>query len=473
MWGVSHIHVSLGALSSLERRKRACATIIRHNWNPPYIRTHHWHPDSELVFGRRLNRFAVTGERNSVFGIIRPCRHRLSERLHADWVAHLCGLCLTLRNEHGQLTRTVTNYDGLVISALVEAQSTEEAARRQAGPCPLRGMRRASVAEGEGAQLAASVSLLLASAKLRDHVDDGDGAFARVPVASVARSRAARFESQGHSSGAGVGFDTDFVVRTVARQREIEAGLSLGDSPLLATEPTESASSAAFGYTAILAQRPENAAALAEAGRFFGRIAHLVDAVEDIEEDRQNGSWNPLLATGTDLSEARRLCDDAVSGIRLALREVDWAQSALVHALLVHELEHAVRSTFGHAMPVTPGDTVLSTSGDTVLSTPGDTDQSTASLNLPLVSASSGGKPPSHQHCGDGCACALPKQLPPRRRNALVGCIAATYMCCTCQFCCRDPHPGPWSGKPRDAWCQACECCSCCEACSCCSCCDC
>lgn len=56
-----------------------------------------------------------------MFGVLRPCRHRLSESLHADWVAHLCGLCLTLRDEHGQFARSVTNYDGLVISALVEA----------------------------------------------------------------------------------------------------------------------------------------------------------------------------------------------------------------------------------------------------------------------------------------------------------------------------------------------------------------
>ncbi len=85
-----------------------------------------------------------------MFGIIRPCRHRLSERLHASWTAHLCGLCLALRDGHGQLARTATNYDGLVVSVLVEAQSPRAADRRTAGPCPLRGMRTAPVATGEG-----------------------------------------------------------------------------------------------------------------------------------------------------------------------------------------------------------------------------------------------------------------------------------------------------------------------------------
>ncbi|MGW4108178.1 DUF5685 family protein, partial [Streptomyces sp. NPDC004976] len=53
-----------------------------------------------------------------MFGMVRPCRHRLGEKLTAQWMAHLCGLCLALRGDHGQLARIVTNYDGLLISVL-------------------------------------------------------------------------------------------------------------------------------------------------------------------------------------------------------------------------------------------------------------------------------------------------------------------------------------------------------------------
>lgn len=255
-----------------------------------------------------------------MFGIIRPCRHRLSGTLHADWVAHLCGLCLTLRSEHGQTSRTATNYDGLVISVLVEAQSVGAAPRRRAGPCPLRGMRRASVVHGGGARLAATVSLVLASVKLRDHADDGDGAFRYAAIAGPARRTAARWVERGGTSGAHVGFDTALLTEAAGRQQEVERSLSPGDSVLVATEPTELATSAAFGHTAVLAERPVNAEPLAEVGRLFGRVAHLLDAVEDLAEDTASGAWNPLVATATDLDEARRLCDDAVHGVRPALR---------------------------------------------------------------------------------------------------------------------------------------------------------
>ncbi|WP_461029678.1 DUF5685 family protein, partial [Streptomyces sparsus] len=89
-----------------------------------------------------------------MFGIIRPCRHRLGPELTTEWMAHLCGLCLALRADHGQFARIATNYDGLVLSVLTEAQMPRTPGdRRTAGPCPLRGMRTAPVARGEGARL--------------------------------------------------------------------------------------------------------------------------------------------------------------------------------------------------------------------------------------------------------------------------------------------------------------------------------
>src|SRR3954470_16837195 len=109
-----------------------------------------------------------------VFGVVRPCKHVLCGTLFKDWMAHLCGLCLTLRAEHGQAARLVTNYDGLLVSVLVEAQTPELRPRRKAGPCARRGMKTAEVvtARAEGARLAAAASLLLAAGKTRDHVAD-------------------------------------------------------------------------------------------------------------------------------------------------------------------------------------------------------------------------------------------------------------------------------------------------------------
>ncbi|MGW1560154.1 DUF5685 family protein [Streptomyces sp. NPDC002144] len=386
-----------------------------------------------------------------MFGIVRPCTHRLGENLKSQWMAHLCGLCLALRGDHGQFARVVTNYDGLLISVLTEAQAEKAGTwRRTAGPCPLRGMRTASVARGEGSRLAAAVSLVLASAKVRDHVADGDGLLARRPVALAARRVAASWGAAGARTGADVGFDTAVLVDAVDRQLGIEALAGPGTPLLTVTEPTETATAAAFAHTAVLAGRPRNAEPLAEAGRLFGRLAHLLDAVEDREADAASGAWNPLTTTGTPLTEARRLADDALHGIRLVLREVEFTDGKLAHRLLVHELRASVDRAFGTASCA---------------------HRSTPSLAGPYAPPGSPGGPPPE---------------PPRRdrRGLLAGCAVWAGLACTCQLCCGE-YEDPWSRERRDGLCRdascsdcadcgdCCNCCQCCGECDGCDCCDC
>ncbi|MGW0206246.1 DUF5685 family protein [Streptomyces sp. NPDC003233] len=385
-----------------------------------------------------------------MFGIVRPCSHRLGEGLKAEWMAHLCGLCLALRRDHGQLARIMTNYDGLLISVLTEAQTGRTAGgRRTAGPCALRGMRTASVAQGEGARLAAAVSLVLAAVKVRDHVADRDGLLARRPVAAAARRVAAGWGRAGARSGAAVGFDTGVLVEAAGRQLGLETLAGYGTPILTVTEPTESATAAAFAHTAVLAGRPGNAQPLAEAGRLFGRLAHLLDAVEDQEADAASGAWNPLTATGTSRAEARRLADDAVHGIRLALREAEFAHGRLVHLLLVHELERSVDRAFGtRACGHAPEASFGPPPGHHAPKTPGHP------YGNPF-----GGQPPH-----------------PDKRGFWAGCAAALGLCCTCKVCCADEFEGPWSRKKREGCCANCDCdcdLSCCEACQCCECCEC
>ncbi|MFE2850848.1 DUF5685 family protein [Streptomyces lavendulae] len=424
-----------------------------------------------------------------MFGIVRPCSHRLGERFKTEWMAHLCGLCLALRGDHGQFARIVTNYDGLLVSVLTEAQSGPlPGARRTAGPCPLRGMRTAPVANGEGARLAAAVSLVLASAKVRDHVADRDGLLARAPIAAAARTVARGWDRAGARTGASLGFDTAVLVDAVDRQGGIETLAGPGTSVLVVTEPTETATAAAFAHTAVLAGRPGNAAPLAEAGRYFGRLAHLLDAVEDRAADAAAGAWNPLTATGTTLTEARRLCDDALHGIRLALRETEFADAGLAHRLLVHELRTSVDRAFGTG---SCAHTATNAAGQGHGAPPQgygpDAGQfhgapyggpyGNGNVN-PYAPGGPGAPPmgPGGPGWGGGGGGGFGGPPPPPqkpRRGLLAGCAVSIGLFCTCQLCCTE-HDGPWSRRKRDPWCDACPDCSGCDGCSgCCDCCSC
>lgn len=406
-----------------------------------------------------------------VFGIVRPCTHRLTDGLKTEWMAHLCGLCLALRADHGQFARVVTNYDGLIVSVLTEAQTERTpASRRTAGPCPLRAMRTAPVAQGEGARLAAAVSLVLASAKIRDHVADRDGVLARRPMAAPALRVAAGWDRAGARTAAELGFDTAVLLDAVERQSGIEALAGPGTPLLTVTEPTETATAAAFAHTAVLAGRPENIAPLAEAGRLFGRLAHLLDAVEDKEADTASGAWNPLTATGTPRAEARRLADDAVHGVRLALRDARFADDKLVHVLLAHELQNSVNRAFGTTACAHQGHGGRPQGPDQGQGGPysqgpygqGPYDQGPYDAGNPY-----GGGGPS----GPGGPGGMPPgfhQGPqrPGRRGFWAGCAAFIGLCCTCKLCCAEEYEGPWSRKKREGCCHKCDC-DCCECCGC------
>ena len=95
--------------------------------------------------------------------------------------------------------------------------------------------------------------------------------------------------------------------------------------------------------------RPDNGVPLREVGRLFGRVAHLLDAVEDYHDDMARGKWNPLAATATPVAAARALCDDAVLGIELALADVSFTDGRLVDRLLTSEVRRAIKRTFTRA----------------------------------------------------------------------------------------------------------------------------
>jgi hypothetical protein len=368
-----------------------------------------------------------------VFGIIRPCRHRLGSELGAAWQAHLCGVCLALRDDHGHSARLVANYDALVVSVLVEAQSVATPARRPAGRCVLRRMRRAQVAAGDCARFAGAVSLMLAAAKLRDHVADRDGVASRNGVRVAAGRLARRWAGQGAQSGSQLGFDTAVLTGAIGRQAQAEAAARPGSAVLAVTEPAETATAAVFAYTAVLAGRAGNQAALAEAGRLFGRIAHLLDAVEDLPADSASGKWNALVATGTPVGEARRLCQDALLGIRLALAEAEFADARLARLLLEDELSRSVRRAFGrrNGAPqprAVPGGPARRFSPRPVAAAGGhdDTPQPETGTSGQPGSEAQGDLPPSGQ------AAAPPPPMRRRGRNAWQDCSD----CLSCLDCC-------------------------------------
>ncbi|THV42635.1 DUF5685 family protein [Glycomyces buryatensis] len=404
-----------------------------------------------------------------MFGILAPCPSRTPEALKPRWMGHFCGLCLELRDDAGHLARLTTNYDALALSVLVEAQGDPDADSRTAGPCALRGMRRQRIATGNGPRLAATASLLLASAKLRDHVEDGDGFVARPGARGLAGATADRYRTKATVIGETIDLPTARVIAAIERQQSVEAACGPTTPLTDVTAPTEEATAELFAHAAFLADRPENAGAFRTAGRAFGRLAHLLDAADDFEEDAARGAWNPLAATGTGVEGARALARGALADMRAALEAATFVDEAMVHLLLDRYARHAVSKTFGSSCAAShhhePGASYSEPGADPRL--PGGPPRESWPPGYERPEET----PPDKQ--------GRPKR--PRIRGFWGGLCIFTALCCTCQSCCRSEYEDPWTGESRSGCChqaegcgEGCNCCGeCCGNCGdCCNCCS-
>lgn len=424
-----------------------------------------------------------------LFGMLRPCAQG-AEKYGIDagqWHTHMCGLCLGLRDGHGQLARAATNTDAIVLSVLTEAQMSGPIGRTTAGPCALRGMRRAEVASADspGVLLAATASLLLGSAKIRDHIDDGDGSvLTRPPMTKVST----RWADRARSQAALIGLDVQPLVAAINAQSQLEALALAGADrsgpaePIIArlpqfggalttgssgadpsrarsaastahtllgtasgtsesaprtisidelTAPTQLCAAEFFAHTAVLADRPDNIAVLRAAGRHFGRIAHLTDAIEDFDDDRTRGQFNPLAATGTTMPEAYDLLRQSDSQLRHAVAEAELDQVPTIRWMLLDPL-HALVRRVGRGLGATAH--ACSTS------------RHIPTMQYPTPPSTGFEKPPRRPGIGQALALVL-----------------GVY--CTGYACCAD-HTNPCSGKRKDAWIKNCDCGDCCDCCS-------
>lgn len=319
---------------------------------------------------------------------------------------------------------------------LTEVQAEGAVERSTAGRCALRGMQRASVASANspGVRLAATASLLLASAKIRDHVDDGDASvLARTPMAKAA----SRWAGQARVSAQRIGLDVEPLVAALNTQTQLErAARDLDDPDSLTrlTAPTQLCASEFFAHTAVLADRPDNIDALRTAGWQFGRIAHLADAVQDYEKDLARGRFNPLAATGTTMPQAYDLLRESDSRLREAVAAAELDAIPTVRWMLLDPLSsvlrrlgHGIGGVVGHACGV-----------------------ANDRADVQMHSRRTGRRP------GLGESLTL-----------ILGSYCTGYACCA-------EHTQPCTGERKDPWINNCDCGGCADCCDCgCGCCDC
>lgn len=229
-----------------------------------------------------------------MFGYVVPQKPELKVRELEAYQAVYCGLCHATGRRYGFLSRFFLSYD-FAFLAMVLAPAEERAPthRRRCIACPLRG--KDVCVGGDWLEVAAGESLILSYWKLRDSVAD-QGALKGLAARALSLVLRPAYRKAARRYAA---FDAE-----VRRCLEELQGLEREGCPSM----DRTADTFARILQAAAPERgaPQRDRAVGQLLYHVGRWIYLVDAWDDLEEDRVRGGYNPLLCRFPDGPEAHR-----------------------------------------------------------------------------------------------------------------------------------------------------------------------
>lgn len=218
-----------------------------------------------------------------MFGYVRPVLERLDEEQRDAYQSAYCGLCHTLGARHGWLARFTLQYDFTFLAILLAAG--EKMDRPVCRRCPAHPLRKPRACLcGETLALAADESMILTWHKLSDDVMD-HGPLSGLPYRFLrwlfgrGYRRAAKAQPQ---------FD-----------RQVQVGLENLRQLEEARSPELDRVADAFAsiLSSISTVYPWGSAGqrmLEQTLYHLGRWIYLIDAWDDLDEDKKKNRYNPL-----------------------------------------------------------------------------------------------------------------------------------------------------------------------------------
>lgn len=241
-----------------------------------------------------------------MFGYVRPLKPELLVREFSRYKSIYCGICKQIGHDYGQLPRLTLGYDLTLLAVLLLSMSDQQPPDSPAG-CIINPLVRKPIARGGPIlELCAGLTILLAWHKAADNVRDENSLRGRSLLAVLHRARR----------------------KARRRYPEYDAIISDGLARLGQMEKGEPDPAAADVFGALLEQLFRKAAILVTPdpviqagiglfGHDLGKWIYLLDAIDDLAADCNNGSWNPF--SRIEPAAARALAEKLLQEQELAM----------------------------------------------------------------------------------------------------------------------------------------------------------
>lgn len=213
-----------------------------------------------------------------MFGYIVVNKAELKFKEYDVYRSYYCGLCKSLKEREGNLSRLVLSYDMtfvyMLLTGLYEPETTCSAER-----CMVHPLEKHTMCRNEFADYAADMSVLLTCYKYKDDWQDDRKFSAKCMSALLSGKNSAVLRRYPEKA---------------ARIAEAMEQLAKGEE-----ENSSNLDEMAGIFGSIMAEilvcrEDEWEPVLSKMGFYLGKFIYILDAYEDIEEDKKSGNYNPL-----------------------------------------------------------------------------------------------------------------------------------------------------------------------------------
>lgn len=222
-----------------------------------------------------------------MFGYVVPAKSELKIRDYEKFKAYYCGLCLSIKNNYGNLPRVIINYDMTFLAILLDALD-EKKCEIQAGRCivhPLK--KRLFIINNTSIDYAAFFNITLAYFKLTDDIQDDNSKISRFNSFFLkAYLNKIPDSLKPHSEYIKQKLNELYVLEAKAAENNISLD-EISDPFAKLT-----------GF--ILSSYPnniENSTILYDLGYNLGKWIYIIDAYDDLEEDMKKNKFNAINCT--------------------------------------------------------------------------------------------------------------------------------------------------------------------------------
>ncbi len=227
-----------------------------------------------------------------MFGYIRPNKGELLVREFSRFRSVYCGICKEIGRTYGQVPRVALTYDitmmGILMVSLTDENLTEKLEACILNPI----LKRPMLSSNKILEKCAALSVILAYGKFLDEIQDGNPVVGNLGKLILKRA----------STKAAKAFPEDYksILDGLKKLNESEGNKSeKSDYEKHANmfgEILLSVFSRAFkDYFSEDSNREALIKGISLLGFSLGKWIFVIDAIDDLEQDKKNGNWNPFL----------------------------------------------------------------------------------------------------------------------------------------------------------------------------------